>query len=118
LIKALGEKASSLFTEENMGNYITIKEGLDEDLFDTYSEAMDYTDGLIYKYDKLVPQIYYEDGNYKIRMVERTEDSIKKYAEDTALHSLNTKIADYMNSLGFDIEERRDLGYEGLFSPR
>lgn len=118
LIKALGEKASSLFTEENMGNYITIKEGLDEDLFDTYSEAMDYTDGLIYKYDKLVPQVYYEDGSYKIRMVERTEDSIKKYAEDTALHSLNTKIADYMNSLGFDIEERKDLGYEGLFSPR
>ena len=117
-LQAFGD-ISEMLSPEAFANYITIIKGLQNEEFKTYREAIIAGIQVNNDYSNIVPKIFQtKEGEYKVKMVQKTQRDSKQFAKDVALHNLNSDIASYLNSLGFQIEETEDLKYPGMFLPK
>ena len=98
-------------------NYINEKEGLLDDSYDTWSEAAQTISSLKESYPQGTFLVYENDGKFSVKAVVSSEENEIESEKQNALAQLNTRLVNYMASLGFAVSSVSDLESAGKFSP-
>ena len=96
--------------------YIAMKEGLMDKQFNTLQEAIDYIESFKDNYNNIVAEYTQEGDNIVTSLKDDSFNTKKEEYVARRLQTLNTQLIDYLNDLGFDVEEVEGLEHS-VFKP-
>ena len=110
-------KLSDYLSNESFSRFVTLSEKLDDKRFNSFNDALNKQTSLRSEYSKLIPLLDSEGKKFKVNVVPEDKSSQHEFARQMSLQSLNQKLIDYIEKLGFTVKEVEGLETPGVFSP-
>lgn len=109
--------AHEILGNESYSRFVTKIENIDQTSYQSFNEVVDEQNRIMDKYNDVVAIIQDNGDGFKIQVVHKDESSQRILSRQKALKSLNDKLVDYIERLGFAVREVDGLEDSGKFSP-